>query len=234
MSSAIIGLGMLTSAAALGSHLTLPGSQDLHHAQKSDHHSLSRELEVINNYIPPHARQNSDSVTPPDIEHVGHPSPTLIPPIAAELELLPLPFPQSSTKNIPEQGVVLGPQPDNLDHANMGWEFLLSGRPQAAMAAYREALRHHPHSANAYVGIGMAFKSMGHLELAKQAIQRSLELNPHHSSALVHMGYLYANGHLGQSDPETAGRLFTRASRLGDPFAGIALLDLQSRTSSQF
>ena len=116
----------------------------------------------------------------------------------------------------------------------MGWVFLLNGRPQAALAAYREALRHHPNSADAYVGLGITLKSLGNVEQAKQAIQQALELNPDLSSALVHLGYLYADGLVGRSDPETARRLFDQASQLGDPFASIALLDLQSRSNSQF
>ena len=113
------------------------------------------------------------------------------------------------------------------DHVDLGWTFLLNGRPQAAMAAYREALRRHPFSAKAHMGMGMIFKGMNQVEEAKQAMHTALDLNPHLSSALVHLGYLYADGDDGLSDPRTARQLFQEALRLGDPFAGIALLDLQ-------
>jgi len=117
----------------------------------------------------------------------------------------------------------MGTKNDAEGHVNMGWKFLLSGR-----------LRHQPNSANAYVGMGITLKSMGDVEQAKQAMQQALELNPRLSSALVHLGYLYADGHVGRSDPETARRLFDQASQLGDPFASIALLDLKSRSTSKF
>jgi TPR repeat protein len=44
------------------------------------------------------------------------------------------------------------------------------------------------------------------------------------------LGYLYAEGHFGQADLQTARRLFREASQLGDPFATIALLDMKSRS----
>jgi len=109
----------------------------------------------------------------------------------------------------------------------MGWRSLLNGQPENAMTAYQEAIRNHPNSANAYVGLGIALKSLGHMKHAKEAIQQALELNPQLSSALVVLGYLYADGHVGLSDQEAARRLFKQASQLGDPFASIALLDLQ-------
>jgi tetratricopeptide (TPR) repeat protein len=234
MISTTLGAGMWASAVALGSHLSLPGSQDLHHSKKSGHQPLIRLLENINNYTPPQSVSHQDAGTAPHTENPAVTSRPLHPPIATELDLAP---PQSfhpTTKKKPVPSAVRVPKNDAEGHVSMGWKFLLNGRPQAAMAAYREALRHQPNSATAYVGMGITLKSMGNVEQAKEAIQQALELNPHLSSALVHLGYLYADGHVGHSDPKTARRLFDQAARLGDPFASIALLDLQSRSTLPF
>ncbi len=114
-------------------------------------------------------------------------------------------------------------------HAKLGWRFLLKEQPQAAIAAYREALRKNPRSAKAYLGLGISLKSLGKVRLAKKALLKAVNLNPSLPSALVHLGYLYAEGHFGQADHSTARRLFSEASQLGDPFATIALLDMKSR-----
>lgn len=113
-------------------------------------------------------------------------------------------------------------------HTNLGWKFLLNGQTQAAMAAYRQALRHNPQSAHAYLGLGISLKILGEVELAKKALGKAVDLDPHLPSALVHLGYLYAEGHFGTPDPSAARRFFKEAAQLGDPFAAIALLDLQS------
>ena len=96
------------------------------------------------------------------------------------------------------------------------------------MAAYREALRQNPGSASAYLGLGISLKSLGKVELAKKALLKAINLDPRLPPALVHLGYLYAEGHSGQADLQTARRLFQEASQLGDPFASIALLDMKS------
>jgi tetratricopeptide (TPR) repeat protein len=114
--------------------------------------------------------------------------------------------------------------------ATLGWQYLLNGQPQAAMAAYREALRQNPVSANAYLGLGISLKSLGEVELAKKALVKAVALDPDLPPALVHLGYLYAEGNFGEADPSTARRLFQQASQLGDPFASIALLDMKSRS----
>ena len=114
-------------------------------------------------------------------------------------------------------------------HTKLGWRLLLNGQTQEAMTAYRQALRHNPQSANAYLGLGITLKSLGKIEIAKKALVKAVNLDPRSPSALVHLGYLYAEGHLGQSDLSKARRLFRQASQLGDPFASIALLDLKSR-----
>lgn len=231
---AIIWMGMLTSSAALGSHLTLPGSHDLPHSQRSGNHPFIRQLETINNYTSPHSLSNSDGGALPIVENSAVPSSPLPPPTAIELDPEPSQRSKFTTMRKPVPSAVRVPKNDAEGHVSMGWKFLLNGRPQAAMAAYREALRHQPDSATAYVGMGITLKSMGNVEQAKEAIQQALELNPHLSSALVHLGYLYADGHVGHSDPKTARRLFDQAARLGDPFASIALLDLQSRSTLPF
>ena len=98
------------------------------------------------------------------------------------------------------------------------------------MTAYRQAISQNPKSARAYLGLGISLKSLGKVELAKKAFLKAINLNPRLPSALVHLGYLYAEGHFGQADLQTAGRLFLEASQLGDPFATIALLDMKSRS----
>jgi len=115
-------------------------------------------------------------------------------------------------------------------HNKLGWRFLLNGQTQAALAAYRQAIRHNPQSANAYLGLGMTLKSIGKVGMAKKAFLKAVDLDPRFPSALVHLGYLYAEGHFGQPQTQTALKLFRQASELGDPFAPIALLDMKSRS----
>lgn len=230
--STIIGLGILTWSSALGSHLTLPGSQDLSHGQESDHQPFIHQLEKINNYTSPYSQSDLDAKISPKIKHSALPTTPLHPP-ATKLKPAPSQRSHSLPREKPVPSPVLLHNNDTEDQTNMGWWSLLNGRPQDAMTAYREALRNHPNSADAYVGLGIALKSLGYIEHAKEAIQQALELNPQLSSALVLLGYLYADGHVGHSDPEAARRLFNQASQLGDPFAGIALLDLKTRSRSQ-
>ena len=108
------------------------------------------------------------------------------------------------------------------------WKFLLNGQFQAAAAAYRQAIKDNPQSAHAYVGLGISLKNLGKMEIAKKAFLKAVALEPQLPSALVHLGYLYAQGHFGPASAKNARNLFRRASQLGDPFADIALLDLQS------
>ena len=144
----------------------------------------------------------------------------------------------STTKSIPASSIrepkvvppVFTPNKENSQsHVRLGWRFLLDGRPQAAMAAYRQALRNNPKSASAFLGLGITLKSVGSLKTAKKALIQAVNIDPRLPSALVHLGYLYVDGHFGKSDPQTARRLFSQASKLGDLFADIALLDLQTR-----
>jgi tetratricopeptide (TPR) repeat protein len=121
--------------------------------------------------------------------------------------------------------------PQAKPHTNLGWTFLLKGQTQAALAAYREALRHNPQSAQAYLGLGIALKSLGEIELAKKAFDKAIDFDPRLPSALVHLGYLHAEGHFGKPDHTTARQLFKEAAKLGDPFATIALLDLRASST---
>ncbi|HNP28976.1 MAG TPA: tetratricopeptide repeat protein [Nitrospirales bacterium] len=230
MFSTIIGLAILTWSSALGSHLTLPGSQDLSPRQESDHQTILRQLEKINNYTSPHSLPDLDINISPKIDHSVLPTPPLHMP-ATELTPEGSQRPHSNPVQKPIHMAVLLPDNHTQDQVKIGWRSLLNGRPKDAIAAYQESLRTHPHSADAYIGMGIALKSLGNIEHAKQAIQQALELNPQLSSALVHLGYLYADGYIGNADRKTAHRLFKQAAQLGDPFAGIALLDLQTRSS---
>ncbi len=117
-------------------------------------------------------------------------------------------------------------------HTQLGWDYLLNGNPRAAVAAYREAIRSNPNSAKAYLGLGITLKTLGSTETAKRALIQAANLNPRLPSALVHLGYLYADGELGQPDAKRAHQLFYQAAQLGDPFANIAILDLKSRPRS--
>lgn len=230
--STIIGLGILTWSSASGSHLTLPGSQDLSHGDEFDPQPFIRQLEKINNYIPPHTQPNLENTTSSKIEHSAPPTNPLHP-SATELKPVGSQRSHSTPTKKPIHIAVLLHNNATQDQTNLGWRSLLNGRPEDAIAAYQKSLKTHPKSADAYLGMGIALKSLGFIDHAKDAIQQALELNPHLSSALVHLGYLYADGHIGHSDPKTARRLFTQASQLGDPFASIALLDLQSRSRPQ-
>lgn len=135
----------------------------------------------------------------------------------------------SPTKPVPPPTVTKQKKLPPKPHTKLGWRFLLNEQPQAAMAAYRQALKQNPKSAKAYLGLGISLKSLGKVELAKKALLKAVNLDPHLPPALVHLGYLYAEGHFGRSDLSTALRLFREASQLGDPFASIALLDMKSR-----
>lgn len=227
-----ISLGILTGSSALGSHLTLPGSQDLSHGDESDSQPFIRQLEKINNYIPPHTQPDLKNTASSNIEHTTLPTNPLDPPTTELKPLGPQQSPSTKSKK-PIHIAVLLHNHATHDQTKLGWHSLLKGQPEEAIAAYQESLKTDPKSAEAYLGTGIALKSLGFLDQAKDAIQHALEINPHLSSALVHLGYLYADGHIGHSDHKAAHRLFNQASRLGDPFASIALLDLQSRSRPQ-
>ena len=138
--------------------------------------------------------------------------------------------PDLSTKPRPIPQVTEKRKTPAKPHTKLGWRFLLNEQPQAAMAAYRQALRQNPKSASAYLGLGISLKSLGKVGLAKKALLKAVNLDPRLPPALVHLGYLYAEGHFGQANLKIARQLFQEASQLGDPFASIALLDMKSRS----
>lgn len=230
--SMILGLGILTWSSALGSHLTLPGSQDLSHGDESDSQPFTRQLEKINNYISPHSQPDLNRKISPKITHSTLPTRPLHQP---DTEPNPAEPHQSHSTPLkkPKHIAILLHKNTMRDQTYLGWRSLLNGQPEDAIVAYQESLRTHPNSAETYVGMGIALKSLGFIEDAKDAIQQALAINPQLSSALVHLGYLYADGQIGPSDPKAAHRLFNQASQLGDPFASIALLDLQTRSRPQ-
>ncbi|MDH5429284.1 MAG: tetratricopeptide repeat protein [Nitrospirota bacterium] len=149
-------------------------------------------------------------------------TPVSVPQLTAQKETIHSTEP-TAHPSFPKQRI-----PQAKPHTNLGWTFLLNGQTQAAMAAYRQALRHNPQSAPAYLGLGISLKTLGEVELAKKAFGKAIDLDPRLPSALVHLGYLHAEGHFGMPDPSTARQLFKKAALLGDPFAAIALLDLRS------
>ena len=161
------------------------------------------------------------------------PEKNLAPPRGHRFSALPSPITNTEarppTEPLPTPQVTEQKKQPAKPHTTLGWRFLLNGQTQAALAAYRQAIRHNPQSANAYLGLGMTLKSIGKVDMAKKAFLKAVKLDPRFPSALVHLGYLYAEGHFGQPQTQTAFKLFRQASELGDPFAPIALLDMKSR-----
>ncbi|MGE0472348.1 MAG: tetratricopeptide repeat protein [Nitrospirales bacterium] len=151
-------------------------------------------------------------------------------PKPSETESSEAQFGQNDSVSSPPQGFIPDQSPV-VPHMKLGWKFLVNGQTDAAMAAYRQALTHHPHSAHALLGMGMTLKTLGKMDDAKEAITQALELDPQLAPALVHLGFLYADGQLGRPAPDTARHLFQQAQQIGDPFARIALLKLRSRSS---
>ncbi len=115
-------------------------------------------------------------------------------------------------------------------HTKFAWRLLLKGRYKAAVSAYRNAIKKNPHAATSYVGLGIALTNLGNVDTAKKAFLKAIDLDPRLSSALVHLGYLYTQGHFGLEETKTGLQLFRQASKLGDPFADIALLDMKSHS----
>jgi len=207
----VLGLFTLTALAAstaLGNHLENHSIFDIHKPDEGTWYSQDPTLQQFLNpgdtsEAPPRAVKNTE----PSLE----PAPAVPP----------------SPKEMPK---VMTDQNPGVPPLTQGWTFLLNGQPEAALSAYQQALSGQPDSAKALLGMGMTFKAIGKMDEAKEALTQALELNPRLASALVHLGYLYlyADGPSGSSNPETARRLFQDARQMGDPFAHIALLDLQA------
>ena len=114
-------------------------------------------------------------------------------------------------------------------HSQVGWTLVLDGNYSGAEAAYRQALRHNIHFAQAHLGLGMALMMQGNREGAISSYQEALEIQPDYPAALVHLGYVYTDGINGDQDFQRARTLFNQASKHGDPFAMLALVDLNTR-----
>ena len=117
-------------------------------------------------------------------------------------------------------------------HANVGWKLVLDGNYRGAEAAYRQALRKNDKSAKAYLGLGMALSLQGDRQKAISAYEKAITIQPDYAAALVHLGYAYTEQNAKGQNIAKARKLFKQASELGDPFALLALLDVQARKGS--
>lgn len=117
-------------------------------------------------------------------------------------------------------------------HARVGWALVLDGNYRGAEAAYRQALRKNPKSAKANLGLGMALSLQGDRQRAISAYEKAITIQPNYAAALVHLGYAYTEGNTKWQNIAKARTLFKQASKLGDPFAMLALLDIQARKPS--
>jgi tetratricopeptide (TPR) repeat protein len=126
-----------------------------------------------------------------------------------------------------------GPQLSANWHTTVGWKLVLDGNYRGAESAYRQALRQNANSAQAYLGLGMALSLQGDRKKAISAYEEAIKIQPDYAAALVHLGYAYTEGNTeGGPNITKARTLFQQASKLGDPFALLALLDLQARKES--
>ncbi len=117
-------------------------------------------------------------------------------------------------------------------HTGVGWTLVLDGNYRGAEAAYRQALRQNAQSAKAYLGLGMALSLQGDRQKAISAYKKAIAIQPNYAAALVHLGYAYTEGDSNGQNIAKARTLFKQASKLGDPFALLALLDLQAKKES--
>ena len=58
-----------------------------------------------------------------------------------------------------------------------GWQYLLTGRPEAAIRAFDEALELEPR-ARVWANLGEAHMKAGHLDEARDAFEKAIELDP--------------------------------------------------------
>jgi len=140
----------------------------------------------------------------------------------------------SSPNGIRSQSGIPGPHPQLSAnwHANVGWKLVLDGNYRGAEAAYRQSLRKNDKSAKAYLGLGMALSLQGNRHKAISAYEKAITIQPNYAAALVHLGYAYTKENTQGQNIAKARKLFKQASELGDPFALLALLDLQARKGS--
>ncbi|MDA0738396.1 MAG: tetratricopeptide repeat protein [Nitrospirae bacterium] len=140
----------------------------------------------------------------------------------------------SSAKNIRSQFGIQRPHPQLSAnwHADVGWKLVLDGNYRGAEAAYRQSLRKNGNSAKAYLGLGMALSLQGDRHKAISAYEKAITIQPNFAAALVHLGYAYTKENTQGQNIAKARKLFKQASELGDPFAMLALLDLQAQKGS--
>ncbi len=140
----------------------------------------------------------------------------------------------SSTNNLQSQFGIQRkfPQLNANWHANVGWKLVLDGNYRGAEAAYRQALRKNDKSAKAYLGLGMALSLQGDRQKAISAYEKAITIQPNFAAALVHLGYAYTKENTQGKNIAKARKLFKQASELGDPFAMLALLDLEAQKGS--
>ena len=96
---------------------------------------------------------------------------------------------------------VLAANPESIPaQNNLGNDLNAAGRPDEALAHYREALRIDPALPNAHNNIGMILAQMGRLPEAAAEFDEALRLNPHDPEALVNQGLvLKGEGRTGEA-----------------------------------
>lgn len=83
-------------------------------------------------------------------------------------------------------------------------------KPDAALAAYNEALVLRPGNEQALLGVGQAMRRRGNLSAAQTKFEEVLKDSPGNPDALAGLGFV----RLGQKDFDTAAQLFARARAL--------------------
>lgn len=82
------------------------------------------------------------------------------------------------------------------------------GSPEAAEAAFRQAIEKDPALAEAYNNLGLALSRLGREEEAREAFTRALELDPGMAEAVNNLGFLFHRG----MEFEKAVEMFRRAA----------------------
>jgi tetratricopeptide (TPR) repeat protein len=105
--------------------------------------------------------------------------------------------------------------------SQMGFFLLRRQRPDDAAAAFNEALRRDPHSANGHYGLGSIAEARGDYQLALKHFVQAVQSNPRDLQAYLKVGEL--SGRLGLRDD--AIRYLRRAALL-DPVRGETYFEL--------
>jgi predicted O-linked N-acetylglucosamine transferase (SPINDLY family) len=90
--------------------------------------------------------------------------------------------------------------------SRLGKKLIAKGALQEAQKTYQESVRNDPRNANAWCGLGAAYRQANQLEEARRCYDRALELEPSNLSALTNIGELY----LVKRDPQAALGYFER------------------------